>query len=30
VTMERAEEAEQTVLEVTLSMDHSTRFQVRP
>lgn len=30
VTMERSEEVEQTLLEVTLSMDHSTRFQVRP
>jgi hypothetical protein len=30
LTMERSEEIEQTVLEVTLSMDHSTRFQVRP
>lgn len=30
VTMERSEEVEQTILEVTLSMDHSTRFQVRP
>jgi hypothetical protein len=30
LTMERSEEIEQTVLEVTLSIDHSTRFQVRP
>lgn len=30
LTMERSEEVAQTVVEVTLSMDHSTRFQVRP
>jgi len=30
LTMERSEEMEQTIVEVTLSMDHSTRFQVRP
>ncbi len=30
LTMERTEEMEQALLEVTLSLDHSTRFQIRP